>query len=98
MRLTKWQKWQIGQYLVNKIFPEEDTADSPAAKRASIILNGGSRGELEDSDRQSESDDGYDDHEEGESSKERDSDEEDQEDKSFKKAMGASHSDPYESR
>lgn len=52
-----WQNWQIRQYLVNRVYPEELGADSPAVKRASIILNGASMRAIEDSDRESDSDD-----------------------------------------
>lgn len=31
-------QWQIAQYLVNRVYPEDDAADSPAAKRASILV------------------------------------------------------------
>ncbi|KAF1850364.1 uncharacterized protein K460DRAFT_327147 [Cucurbitaria berberidis CBS 394.84] len=49
-------KWQIGQFLVNRIYPEEQSADSPATNRTSIILNGGSN-----RDGQSDSDEDDDD-------------------------------------
>ncbi|KAH8711927.1 hypothetical protein GQ44DRAFT_714134 [Phaeosphaeriaceae sp. PMI808] len=33
-------QWQIAQYLVNRIYPENTESDSPATKRASIMVNG----------------------------------------------------------
>ncbi|KAH7397219.1 hypothetical protein BKA66DRAFT_408964 [Pyrenochaeta sp. MPI-SDFR-AT-0127] len=50
--------WQIRQYLVNRVYPEDDIANSPAVKRASIILNGASLRGIDHSDNESESDRG----------------------------------------
>ncbi|KAH8727280.1 hypothetical protein GQ44DRAFT_704781 [Phaeosphaeriaceae sp. PMI808] len=51
-------KWQISQYLVNRVYPEDENVDSPAAKRASAILDRGLKGAIDDFDEESESDDG----------------------------------------
>lgn len=44
--------------MVNRFYPEDEGVDSPAAKRASVILNGGLDGVIDDFDGERESDDG----------------------------------------
>lgn len=36
--LTCIQNWQIGQFLVNKIYPEIEDADSPIVEMASVTV------------------------------------------------------------
>ena len=35
---THKQNWQIGQFLVNKIYPEIEDADSPIVEMANIMV------------------------------------------------------------
>ncbi|KAF1941719.1 hypothetical protein EJ02DRAFT_404080 [Clathrospora elynae] len=45
-------KWQIGQYLVNRMYP--GGVGSPAVKRTSIVLNGERKGATNDSDSEAD--------------------------------------------
>ncbi|RMZ68376.1 hypothetical protein GMOD_00010004 [Pyrenophora seminiperda CCB06] len=42
--------WQIGQFLVNKIYPEIEDADSPIIEKASILVTAEYQDEVEDDD------------------------------------------------
>lgn len=46
-------QWQMTQYLMNRVYPEDDEKESHVAKRASILVNGSRKGSEAEKDEKS---------------------------------------------